>query len=177
MKRVIVIGSPGAGKSTFSKRLGRLVNEEVYHLDQLFWLPGWVMRERDEFIALQEEVMNQASWIIDGNYGGTLGVRLEKADTVIWIDPPRKVCLYRILKRYFLNRNQTRPDMTEGCEEKLDWEFIKYVWNFRRDKRPKLNEQLHKAARHKTIHVIESSKDMERFLENIKIKREGSSLL
>ncbi|KGP92141.1 ATPase AAA [Pontibacillus chungwhensis BH030062] len=175
MKRVMVVGCPGAGKSTFSKHLGSVLNEEVYHLDQLFWLPGWVMREREEFISMQQEVMNQESWVIDGNFGATLPVRLEKADTVIWLDPPREVCLYRILKRYALNRNRTRPDMGEGCEEKLDWEFMKYVWNFNRDKRPKLKERLHKASLHKTVHIIKTTKDAERFLENVKIIKQGST--
>lgn len=176
MKRVMVVGCPGAGKSTFSRHLGRVLNEEVYHLDQMFWLPGWVMREREEFIEMQKRVMNQESWVIDGNFGATLPVRLEKADTVIWLDPPREVCLYRILKRYVENRNKTRPDMGEGCEEKLDFEFIKYVWNFHHDKRPKLKERLHKAAAHKHIHIIKSTIEAERFLENLQIIKQGSTL-
>src|SRR5918992_2213979 len=99
MKRILVIGSGGAGKSTVARRLGQLLDLEVNHLDKFYWKPGWVESPRDEWLETVIELINRDSWIIDGNYSGTLELRLQKADTVVFLDMPRRLCLWRIVKR------------------------------------------------------------------------------
>lgn len=133
MERVLIIGSPGAGKSTFSHELASLTALPLHHLDRMFWLPGWIERDRDEGQTELREVLGTERWIIDGNYGSTLPLRLERADTVVWLDYPTRLCLTRALKRWWHYRGQTRPDMTEGCPERLDLEFLLYVLTFRRN--------------------------------------------
>ena len=131
MQRVLVIGSPGAGKSTLSRSLTARTGLPLYHLDKLFWLPGWVERDRDEGRAELAEVLAGDRWIIDGNYGSTLPLRIARADTVVWLDYPTWLCLGRVLKRWWQYRGTARPDMTEDCPEHLNLEFLLYVLNFR----------------------------------------------
>ncbi|MFM5906411.1 MAG: topology modulation protein [Novosphingobium sp.] len=131
MQRVLVIGSPGAGKSTLSHTLAAATGLPLHHLDRMFWLPGWVERDRDEGRAMLEGVLAQDRWIIDGNYGSTMPMRVRRADTVIWLDYPTPLCLWRALKRWWHYRGTNRPDMTEGCPERLDLEFLLYIAGFR----------------------------------------------
>ena len=132
MRRVLVIGSPGAGKSTLSHALARRTGLPLHHLDRMFWLPGWVERDRDEGRAELAKVLAQDCWIIDGNYGSTLPLWIARADTVVWLDYPTALCLGRALRRWWMYRGHSRPDMTEGCPERLDGEFLLYILNFRR---------------------------------------------
>ncbi|MFM5955410.1 MAG: topology modulation protein [Novosphingobium sp.] len=131
MNRVLVIGSPGAGKSTLSHALAAATGLPLHHLDRMFWLPGWIERDRDEGRAILEQVLAQDRWIIDGNYGSTLPLRIARADTVVWLDYPTHLCLRRALKRWWNFRGTSRPDMTEGCPERLDLEFLLYIAAFR----------------------------------------------
>ncbi|PTQ85499.1 adenylate kinase family enzyme [Trichococcus patagoniensis] len=137
-KRIVVIGCSGSGKSTFSRKLHHLTGNPLYHLDKLFWLPDWELRSAEEQDRIQKERIKEDKWIIDGNYQRTLPIRLGRADTVIFFDYPRRVCLYRALKRVLLNRKRTRSDMGEGCPERFDWEFMKFIWNFNKNNRPGL---------------------------------------
>src|SRR5687767_7739917 len=138
MKRVIVIGSGGAGKSTFSKRLGEILRIDVHHLDALYWHPGWVETPKPEWKKIVEDLIQRETWIIDGNYSGTLELRLKACDTVIFLDVMRTVCLWRVLKRAILYRNERRPDMAKGCDERLDLQFMRWIWNYPKRTRAKV---------------------------------------
>jgi adenylate kinase family enzyme len=97
----------------------------------MHWLTGWVERDRAGAHAELAEVLAGEQWIIDGNYGSSLPMRLERADTVIWLDYPTRVCLTRVLKRWWRFRGRSRPDMTEGCPEQLSFRFLLYLLHFR----------------------------------------------
>src|SRR5678816_3405338 len=124
MRRVLVIGCGGSGKSTVAAQFGELLEMEVSHLDKFYWSAGWVEPPLDEWIKTITELIERDSWVIDGNYSRTLELRLRKCDTVVFLDLPRVLCLWRIVKRYFLYRNGNRPDIAEGCPEKIDFEFV-----------------------------------------------------
>jgi adenylate kinase family enzyme len=131
MQRVLVIGSPGAGKSTLARALAMRTGLPLHNLDRMHWLPGWIERDRAEGLAELRGVLVQDRWIIDGNYGSSLPERLTRADTVVWLDYPTHLCLARVFKRWWQYQGQTRPDMTEGCPENLNLEFLHYVLVFR----------------------------------------------
>lgn len=152
MQRVLVIGSPGAGKSTLAHALAQRRGLPLYHLDKMFWLSGWIERDRTEGRAELEGVLAQDRWIIDGNYGSTLPLRIAHADTVVWLDYPTILCLCRALRRWWEYRGTSRPDMTEGCPERLDGEFLFYILNFRRAWRGR-NAAALANARGKVIHL------------------------
>lgn len=138
MKKILVIGSGGAGKSTFAKQLGNSLQLPVIHLDALYWQPGWVEPPKAEWAARVEEICYRDEWIMDGNYSGTLERRLVVCDVVVFLDLPPHICAWRVLKRLLQYRNATRPDMAAGCYEHFNLQFLLWVWNYRRRSRPKI---------------------------------------
>lgn len=142
MQRVLILGSPGAGKSTFSHRLAARCGLHVVHLDQHYWQPGWREPDADVWHETIKRLLAQPRWIMDGDYGGTLDMRLREADTVFFLDLPRWLCIMRVLKRIRTTYGRTRPDLADGCPERFDWEFMKYVWNYPSNRRPGLVAKL-----------------------------------
>jgi adenylate kinase family enzyme len=139
MQRVLVMGSSGSGKSTFAMRLSEITGIPFVSLDALFWKPGWVKSDKAEFRERVTQAARQPRWIMDGNFQSHLvELRRDVSDTVIWFDLPRSTCMLGILKRIARSYGQVRPEMGEGCPEKIDFEFFRYVWTYRRQQRPKL---------------------------------------
>jgi adenylate kinase family enzyme len=142
MRRILIIGPCGSGKSTLARKLGLMLNLPVFHMDQLNWQPGWVESSKDEIRTKLAAITATDSWLIDGNYGGTLAERLERADTVVYLDFPILLCVTRMLRRVWTWRGQTRPDMTEGCPERFDLGFLFYLLRWNSGPRPRTEAQL-----------------------------------
>ena len=106
------------------------------------------------------------SWIIDGNFGGTRAVRLKACDTVILLDLPRYVCLYRVIKRSIRFYGRSRPDMGAGCDEKIDLEFLSWVWNFPRRGRTKVFEEV-RTFPEKRFVILRSEREKDEFLHDV----------
>ncbi|TWT26170.1 DNA topology modulation protein [Planomicrobium sp. CPCC 101110] len=172
MKKIAIIGSGGSGKSTFSRALGKRLGIGVDHLDALLWKAGWEPTSRTEQLEIQQQLTQKESWIIDGNYNGTLELRLRAADTIVFLDMPRILCLYRVLKRRWHYRRKPRPDMAAGCGEKITFEFLKWVWHYPNTKRPHVLEMLEGLAGEKTIVVLDSPRKAETFLENLSTEQQ-----
>lgn len=164
-QRILVLGCPGSGKTTFALKLGALTRLPVIHLDKLFWNPGWVAKSAYEFRKLVEDTLARDAWIIDGNYGGTLPMRLERCDLVVYFDLPRLTSVYGVLKRALTNHGKTRADMGDDCPEKLDLEFIKYAWNFKKDKADR--NKFIVTSSGKPIVWLRSRRDVRRFLKEV----------
>jgi adenylate kinase family enzyme len=168
MKRIAIIGSPGSGKSTLARKLGEISGLPVFHLDRLFWNPGWVQSPKPVWIALQSALVAQDSWIIDGNYGATLHIRAAAADTIIFLDFPRYLCLGRAVKRVWQYRGSIRPDMAPGCPEKIDREFLHYIWRFPVDERPQILSQLRLASeRGASVIQLTRSQQMTQYIKSL----------
>ena len=166
MERVLIIGCGGSGKSTLARQLGEKTGLSVVHLDKLFWHPGWVESTKEEIDEKIMAVMAQPRWIMDGNYDRTLPKRLECCDTVIYLDFSRWTCLLGVAKRVLTTYGQVRPDMGEGCPERVDLDFLKWVWNFNKNKREK-NYRLLEQHPDKEIHILKNRRQVKRFLEQI----------
>ena len=167
MKRVFVIGSGGAGKSTLARRLAHRTGLPLVHLDALYWRAGWQETPKQEWAHTVEELVQRDAWVMDGNYGGTLDRRLEAADTVIFLDLSRWICLHRAVRRRIQFHGRSRPDVAEGCAEQLNREFLRWIWNYPREKRPTLLGRLADLAREKNIVVLRSPAEVERFVASV----------
>jgi adenylate kinase family enzyme len=165
MKRVVVIGSGGSGKSTFSRKLGEVTRLPVIHLDRLYWHPGWVKTPRQEWIEVVQREIEKEEWIIDGNFGNTRAMRMAAADTIIMLDLPRWLCLYRILKRTAASSDSSRPDMADGCRERFNPEFIFWVWNYPRQGRRRAMDEIAKLG-DKRVVFLKSQAEIDAFLKD-----------
>ena len=167
MRKILVIGSGGAGKSTLARRLSDIIKIEVIHLDTLYWRPEWVETPKEEWRKTVKGLIILDSWIMDGNYSGTLDIRIDASDTVIFLDLPPRICLWRVIKRVMLYRNRSRPDMAKGCQERFDLKFLNWVWNYQKRTRPKIVELLQKYSNGRRIVWLRSNEEVERFLTGI----------
>ena len=167
MRRVVVLGSGGAGKSTLARQLGEVLGLPVIHLDREHWRPGWVETPRDEWAERVAELVAGDSWVIDGNYGGTIESRLRACDTAIFLDLPRSLCLWRVMRRWRRYRGRTRPDMTPGCDERLDWTFVRWIWNYPRAHRPVVMEQLARLGAGQRLVHLHSRREVRDFMATL----------
>ena len=164
MDKIIVIGCGGAGKSTFSRKLSNKLDIPVYHLDKLFFYFFWIETPQKEFNKKIKEVISKDKWIIDGNYIKTIDIRAKDADTIIFINMPMYICLYRIFKRRFMYRGKSRPDMADGCPEGIDIEFFKWVLSYNKKIRPEILKKL-SLYKEKNIVVLNGRKEVKKFLK------------
>lgn len=166
-KKILIVGSPGSGKSTFSKKLGTVTNLPVIHLDKEYWLPNWTVPEKQDWLKKLEKIIDEDAWILDGTYLDTLDMRLRKADLVIFLDYKRLLCVNSTIKRELKKKNKRRDDMGIGCIEKLDFKFINWVWKFPKVSRPKLLKILSEYPKIKVI-TFKTRKESKKYLEEIK---------
>lgn len=164
--KIAVIGYSGAGKSTLARRLGERYDCEVLHLDTVQFTPNWQVRDREEARAMVAAFMARDSWVIDGNYTGFYQERrLEEADRIVFLNFSRLACLVRVIKRARRFRGQTRPDMADGCIEKLDWEFLRWtVWDGRTPARRCKFRDIAERYPEKII-TLRSQRELDRFWE------------
>ena len=170
MKRVAIIGPGGAGKSTLARRLGAQTGLPVVHLDVEHWLPGWIEPDEEEWHERVVALASGERWIMDGNYGGTMRERIARADTIVFLDLPRSTCVWRALKRAV--RRQPRPDMAAGCEERVDFTFLKWIWDYPATRRPGILAMLREArADGATVVRLRSQRAVDGWLAGLAVVR------
>lgn len=163
MKKVIVIGCPGSGKSTFARALHDITRLPLYHLDMLYWNVDRTTVSKEVFLARLAETIEKENWIIDGNYGSTMEVRLQACDTVFFLDYPLEVCMDGIMSR----RGKERPDMPWiEPEDDVDEEFVEFIKSYNSESRPTVMELLDKYA-DKEIIIFKSRDEAETFLKKL----------
>ncbi|REB07424.1 topology modulation protein [Sporosarcina sp. BI001-red] len=169
MQRILVMGiSAGAGKSTFARSLGEMLNYPVTYLDSLYFEPGWKEVPLEIFEQRQVEATADSTWIIEGNYSSTVSVREKRADTIVYLELPLYLCLYRVLKRRIRYHRQTRPELGKDCPEKLDWEFLKYiVTTYGRRKVGMRGRMLRYAEEGKMVFHLQSRRQIRDFLHEL----------
>lgn len=169
MERIAIIGCGGSGKTTTGRRLGQRLGVTPVHLDVLYYDGDWNTLPREKFAALQEELVAADTWIIDGNFASTLPVRLRRADTVIFLDLPAVTCLYGIAQRRIgrrLRGHDGQNDAT-GVYDRITWDFIRYVWGYRRSMGPRVRKLISEHARHADIKILTSRRAASAFLASL----------
>ena len=129
-RRILVVGSGGAGKSMLAIQLGRRLALPIVHLDALYWRPGWQPNPAAEWRDTGQRIVARDAWIIDGNYSGSLDLRLPVCDAVVFLDIPRSICLCRVVKRRLKAYFRSGSEVAPGCPTRLTWEFLRWVWQY-----------------------------------------------
>lgn len=171
-QRILVLGSGGSGKTTFSRQLAATTQLPLYHLDALYWKPGWSAPDKAQWQRKVAELVEQPRWIMDGSYGGTLTTRVPKADLIVFLDMSKYQCIWNILKRRFLYAKiwgKIRPGMPAECPETLYFSFLKWVWQYPEKHKPKVLETI---AHHKNpdakVLIFNSYSSLETYLLGLK---------
>jgi adenylate kinase family enzyme len=164
-KRILVLGPSGSGKTTFSTRLGRILDIETIHLDACFWKSGWIATPQSEWRANVAALIRKESWIMDGLYESTLDLRIPAADSMIVVERARLVCLWRVLKRKATIDDRNRPDAPPG--QKVDRDFLRYVWRYPAVSRPFLFDCIRRYGRDKALIQLGGSNDIRRLLQQV----------
>lgn len=167
MQKIIVIGSGGAGKSTLAVRLGECLGLPVVHLDALYWQPGWAATPKPEWQEKVTKLVKADTWVMDGNFSGTMDIRLAACDTVIFLDVPRIVCVWRALNRWVKYWRRTRPDMGAGCPEKVDWDYLRWIWTYSVIRKPNILAMLEHVRNTKCVLIFRSLKEIDAFIERL----------
>ena len=163
MKKIMVIGCPGSGKSTFSRTLHKLTGIPLFHLDMMNWNSDRTTVDKVVFLERLSNTIQKDEWIIDGNYGSTIELRLQSCDTVIFLDYPLNVCLDGVKER----RGKVRTDMPwVENEDEEDTDFIEFIKNYNYQSRPKVMELLDKYF-HKDIYIFKARNEADEFLNQL----------
>lgn len=163
-KRIAIIGPGGAGKSTLARQIGAKTGLPVVHLDAVYWHDGWTETPKEAWAQTVREIASTEAWVMDGNFGGTMELRLAAADMIVFLDLPPPLCALRVVRRFSQHRGKSRPDMAPGCPEKLDWVFLKWIWNYRRDRRPGILARMQKYADGRRLVHLQTPGQVRRFL-------------
>ncbi|MGB3801933.1 MAG: hypothetical protein WA952_19090 [Lewinella sp.] len=174
MKRIMIIGCGGAGKSTLAQQLHAITGIPLIHLDRHYYQPDWAAPKMKEWEATVATLAARDKWIMDGNYGGTMDLRFERADTIIFLDRSRWRCLYRVIKRLVASYGRTRPDMGAGCRERFNWGFIVYVFRYNSTRRPALLNRLADLADYKEVYRLRNDKGVNAFLRGLAMRGDGA---
>lgn len=164
----MVIGCCGAGKSTLARKILEKTNIPVYHLDQYYWRPDWVETPKEEWEPVVQALSDKEEWIIDGNYASTIDFRIQRADTIIYLDFSTISCLWRITKRIWKYRGEVRPDMTTDCRERFDLDFYHYVATFNLMRRKSLLNKLKKVTNSQDVFIFKNDTETENYLNELK---------
>jgi adenylate kinase family enzyme len=165
LRRIVITGSCGSGKSHLARHLGQQLGLPVVHLDVLFWLPGWEKPDVAEFRARVANEHTGDAWVSDGNFAAdSFDMRLRRADTVIYLDRSRWLCIFRVIWRALVER--ARPDLPRGCTERPDWELLADIWDFEKVSCPRLEAA--RIAHSPDVRVIRlrSDREIAAFLAN-----------
>jgi adenylate kinase family enzyme len=169
MERIAIIGCGGSGKTTIGRRLGEQLGVTPIHLDVVFYDDDWNTLPKEKFAALQEELVAEEKWIIDGNFASTLPIRLARADTVIFLDLPAVTCLYGIAQRRVQRRLKGHSGQNDatGVYDRITWNFIKYVWGYRKSMGPRVRKLIDEHAQHADIKILTSRRAANAFLASL----------
>jgi adenylate kinase family enzyme len=165
-RRIMVIGCSGGGKSTLAQKLAHSFDLTYFSIDRdILWLPGWVERSREEQRGRIVERIAGERWIMDGTNPSTFDIRLPRTDIVIWVRMPRLLCVWGVVTRWLKHIGRTRPEMAPGCIEKVDWQFLEFIWTFEKKFSPRVTSAIAAHGPHVPVLQVKSRRQMRALLD------------
>lgn len=165
VQRVAIIGCGGSGKSYLARQLAERLDLPITHLDAVYYDQHWQALPKDQFTAVQEELVARPRWVIEGNYASTLPVRLAVADTVIVLDLPARTCLRGVLQRRL--RHGGGQHQAIGVYDRINWGFIRYILGYRRSMLARVHGLIAAHAQHADLVVLRRRSAARRFLSEL----------
>ena len=173
MRRIIVVGSQGSGKTSLALSLGRKLGLPVVHLDVLYWRPGWKPSDKASFRANVTEAIAGDAWIVDGSFSDlAFDLTIARADILVVIDRPRWLCQWRILWRSAFNRDTRRPDLPEGCPEQFDWKLMQEAWRYDTERVPVIEAERLQYGPDVPVLRLRRDRDIQGFLDSVSVNGE-----
>lgn len=172
MQRVMIIGASGSGKTTLARSLGEISRLPVVHIDPMYYTAGWVQRTREETHQMVVDAISHDSWIFEGNFSSSFGERSKRSDTFIFLDFPTYLRLWRVVARTIKSYGRARIGSAEGCPERFDWEFLKFVAGYQNNGRNRAVEAMANAPDDVRIYHLKSRKNVRQFLTDMEAEYE-----
>jgi adenylate kinase family enzyme len=166
IRRVVILGCSGTGKSTLAQQLGRRLGLPVVHLDVLYWRPGWQEPDTTGFRQRTAAAIAGDAWISEGNYRETFDIRLPRADIVIILEAPRWLRLMRVMRRVIISTRG--PDLPEGCPEHWDWKHLTVIWCFDRVTWPQIEAARLAYGHYVPVIRLRSRREVTKFLASLR---------
>ncbi len=160
MQRILVIGSPGAGKSTLASHIAERLGLPLIHLDREYFGPGWTAPSKEEWREKARTLAARPAWVMDGNYASTFDIRVPRATAIVWLDLPRWRCLTGVLWRVAKNYGRSRPDLGPDCVERFDWSFLRWIWAYPDKMRLKTARMLERLRPDQRVYVLRSRSEI-----------------
>ncbi|WP_436883294.1 AAA family ATPase [Mammaliicoccus sciuri] len=167
MKKIVILGSSGSGKSYLSKKLSKELNIEVYHLDNLMRKFDWSPFSHNEKYHIQKLILENDTWIIEGNYTNILDERLDEADTIIFLNINKLKCIYNVIKRTITYRNKDRLDKPAKAIDKISLHLLKWTWNFDKNEKTIIIKKIQNYSKTKRIIILNNFKTTNNFFDGI----------
>ncbi len=165
MDRIAILGCGGSGKTFVANQLAALLELPLTHLDAVYYDSNWNPLAQDEFAALQRQLVSPRRWLLEGNYASTLSIRLEAADTVIFLDLPGITCLAGIAQRRLRYRGGQHSN--DGVYDRVTWDFVRYIWGYRKSMRPKVQHLIAEHGAHVRLITLSSRRQSKQFLKTL----------
>lgn len=168
-KKIAIIGNAGSGKTTLAFALHKKLHLPVIHLDQYYWLPNWQRVDFEIFNAQHEKLCKTESWIMEGSFSKTFPTRLAHADVIIFIDLPRRICIWRILKRAISYYGKVIPGNPAQCKQNIFsfkfLEFLQWTWEHNKRHAPYIYQMLSELQKTKPVYILKSTQEIQEFLK------------
>ncbi len=167
LKRIMIVGAPGSGKSWLANRLSEKTKLPVIHIDQFYYEPGWVMRPSEETASLILCAAQKDTWILDGNNAQTFAERAARADHLVFLDRGLFLRLYRVIRRTLKYYGKTRPDLAPGCPERFTFAFMLFVMTFGIKRRKRMMARIDTVKESIACYHLKSTKQVENYLKTL----------